>query len=284
MGVRDYLIKPFKEEQIIERVSRIVPLEAVSNFSKAKKRFDDPIKILVVDDKVAILDQIRAGLSDTNWRVEGISEAHIALVNVETEMPDIIFISATLPENTAMWLIQKLRAGIKTQAMPVFALMVKTASVDQSRVQQMGFTGIVTKPIDYLDMKTKVSRALKLDAAYRYFAMRNNILWVLFPETMTSFDFNEITTYLGKQVSDAVDSGLDKVLIDVRQLKRVEMNIVELCFSVVKTAHDLSMRVDFLGNPYVQALLNQFQETKAWHFFSSEEEALQYYNTKPSAE
>jgi two-component system cell cycle response regulator len=284
MGVRDYLIKPFKEEQIIERVSRIVPLEAVSTFTKAKKRFDDPIKLLVVDDKSAIIDQIRSGLSDTHWRVEGISEAHIALVNVESELPDIVFISTTLPDNTAVWLAQKLRASIKTQAMPVFALMVKTAQMDQARVQQMGFTGIVTKPIDYLEMKTKVARALKLDASYRYFAQRENLFWIIFPDTMTSFDFNEITTHLAKQVSDAVDAGLDKVIIDVRQLKRVEMNIVELCLNAVKTAQDLSMRVDFLGNPYVQALLNQFQETKTWHFFGSEEEALQFHANKPLAE
>jgi two-component system, cell cycle response regulator len=27
MGVRDYLVKPFKEDQLIEKVSRIVPLQ-----------------------------------------------------------------------------------------------------------------------------------------------------------------------------------------------------------------------------------------------------------------
>lgn len=279
MGVRDYLIKPFKEEQIIERVSRIVPLEAVTAAGKAKKRYDDSIKIVVVDDKSAILDQIRTGLSDTNWRIEGVAEAHTALLSIETEIPDIVFVSATLPDNTAMWLVQKLRSGIKTQALPIFALMVKTALMDQSRAQQLGFQGVVTKPIDYLDMKTKVSRALKLDASYRYFIQRDNLLWVIFPEAMTSFDFNEISTNLGKKVSEAVDAGLDKVVIDIRQLKRVEMAIVELCFSVVKTAQDLSMRVDFLGNPYVQSLLNQFHETKAWHFFDSEQDAVQHLNS-----
>jgi two-component system cell cycle response regulator len=282
MGVRDYLIKPFKEEQIIERVSRIVPLEAVTAAGKAKKRFDDPLKVVVVDDKSAILDQIRAGLGDTNWRVEGVAEAHTALLSIETDIPDAIFVSTSLPDNTAMWLVQKLRSGIKTQALPVFALMVKTALMDQSRSQQLGFTNVVTKPIDYLDMKTKVARALKLDASYRYSNQRDGILWIMFPEAMTSFDFNEISTSLSKKVSEAVDAGLDKVVIDIRELKRVEMSIVELCFSVVKTAQDLSMRVDFLGNPYVQGLLNQFHETKAWHFFESEENAIQYFNKEKS--
>jgi two-component system cell cycle response regulator len=280
MGVRDYLIKPFKEEQIIERVSRIVPLEAATTAGKPKKLFDDALKLLIVDDKTAIIDQIRTGLADTPWKLEGVSEAHNAIVIIEKELPDAVFVSTTLPDNTAMWLTQKLRSNARTQGLPIFALMVKTALMDQTRAQQLGFTNVVTKPIDYLDMKTKVARALKLDASYRYFNQRDNVLWVKFPEAMSSFDFNEITTNLGKKVSDAVDSGLDKVVIDIRELKRVEMAIVELCFSVVKTAQDLSMRVDFLGNPYVQGLLNQYHETKAWHFFETEEAAIQYFTAQ----
>ncbi len=284
MGVRDYLIKPFKEEQIIERVSRIVPLESVSTAGKARKRFDDPIRLLLVDDKTAIWDQVHAGLADTNWKVEGLAEAHTGLLNIETGMPDIVLISTTLPDNTGLWLVQKLRAGIKTQHLPIFALMVKTGLMDQTRAQQLGFTGLVTKPIDYTDLKTKVARALKLDASYRYFVQRDGILWVGFPENVTPFDFNEISNSLEKKTSEAVDSGVDKVVIDIRQLRKVDMGVIELCFSVVKKSQDLSMRVDFLGNELVQSLVNQFQETKEWHFFNSEEEVLQFFSSKPSTD
>lgn len=282
MGVRDYLIKPFKEEQIIERVSRIVPLETVTPAGKAKKRFDDPIKFLVVDDKAAILEQIRAGLGDTNWQVEGVAESSIALLNIENNKPDVVLLSTTLPENTALWLVQKVRSNIKTQSLPVFAMMVKTAMQDQERTQQLGYSGVVTKPIDYTELKTKVARFLKLDASYRYYNQRENILWIKFPDPMTSFDSNEIATNLGSKISEAVDAGLDKVVIDIRQAKRVEMSLVEMCFSIVKTAQDLSMHVDFLGNSYVQGLVNQYHETKAWHFFDTEEAAIQYYNPNKS--
>ena len=131
-------------------------------------------------------------------------------------------------------------------------------------------------------MKTKVARFLKLDASYRYYNQRDNMLWIKFPDPMTSFDSNEITTNLGSKISDAVDAGLDKVVIDIRQAKRVEMSLVEMCFSIVKTAQDLSMHVDFLGNSYVQGLVNQYHETKAWHFFDTEEAAIQFYNPNKS--
>ena len=272
MGVRDYLIKPFKEEQIIERVSRIVPLEAAVSAGKSKKRFDDPISILLVDDKAAILEQIRAGLSDTPWKIEGASEAHTGLIAIEGSSPDVILISTSLPESTGFWLLEKLRTGVKTQRMPIFAVTVKNALAEQARAQQVGFTGIITKPIDYADLKTKVARILKLDSSYRYFAQRDGFLWLQIPELVSAFDHNEIATNLSKKTSDAVDSGLGKMIIDLRQLKRIDVALIELCISVVKIARDLSMRVDFLGNPAVQVGLNGFHETKGWVLYGSIDE------------
>lgn len=60
LGVRDYLIKPFKGELLIERVGRVVELKDKNAAVAKNKRFDDPIHILVVDDKPAIVEQIRA--------------------------------------------------------------------------------------------------------------------------------------------------------------------------------------------------------------------------------
>lgn len=281
MGVRDYLIKPFKEEQIIERVSRIVPLEAVSVGDKVRKRFDDPIKMLLVDDKTAILDQIKAGLADTTWQIEGAIDAHSGLLSVESRMPDVVLISTSLPDNTGFWLVQKLRAGIKTQRLPVFALMVKTAGVDQTRAQQLGFTAVVTKPIDYVDLKTRVARSLKLDASYRYYKQRDGIMYLALPEAVTPFDFNEITNNLERKTSEAVDAGLDKMIIDIRRLQKVDMAIIEMCLNVVKNASDLSMRVDFLGTAELEDACSQFQETKSWHFFVTEEEVAKAFNKTP---
>src|SRR5580698_11419907 len=69
LGVRDYLIKPFKGELLIERVGRVVPLNTRTEKTQTQKRFDDAIKILVVDDKPAIAAQIRGSLAETPWQV-----------------------------------------------------------------------------------------------------------------------------------------------------------------------------------------------------------------------
>ena len=69
LGVRDYLIKPFKGELLIERVGRVVSLKSKTDAVEKLRRFDDPISILVVDDKPAIAGQIRTALADTPWKI-----------------------------------------------------------------------------------------------------------------------------------------------------------------------------------------------------------------------
>jgi len=58
MGVKDYMVKPFKGEQLIERVEKILELEPKkeieTNEDKSKKYFslDDGIQILVLPAKI----------------------------------------------------------------------------------------------------------------------------------------------------------------------------------------------------------------------------------------
>src|SRR5881396_3380720 len=75
LGVRDYLIKPFKEELVIERVCRILDLKPKGLGPLKAKRFDDPLHLLVVDDKPAIADQIRNGLKEISWTVTAHAQA-----------------------------------------------------------------------------------------------------------------------------------------------------------------------------------------------------------------
>ncbi len=275
MGVRDYLIKPFKEDQIVERVRRVVPLESAAGVCKAKKRYDDPLAVLLVDDKTAIWDQVHQGLGETSWQIQGVADAQAALHRIEAKCPDVILISTSLPESAGFALLQKLRANQRTQSVPVFALMVKTATMEQARAQTLGFTGIITKPIAYGELKTRIARALNLDSSYRYFAQRDSMLWLTVPEIISSYDANEISSSLAKKTTEAVDAGLDKLVMDLRQLKKADIAAIELAIAVVKSAQDLSMRLGFLAGGEVQESLRNFQETKGWLFATSAEELPQ---------
>lgn len=273
-GVRDYLVKPFKEDVIIERVGRIVDLKPKGESADKTKRYDDPLGILLVDDKPAIIEQIVAGLKDTPWKVDGVGSTGLAIDRCGRGIPDAVLISLSLQENGAFTLFQMLRAGAKTKSVPVFGLCVKTAAEDQARAQQVGFTGIITKPIDFEDVKIKITRALGLDTSYKYFALKDGVLVLNLPPTFTPSVANDILLHLRNQVTSAVDSGLDKMVIDMSAVKTADITLIKLGLSSLQLCTELAIKSAMIGSDAVTKECKNYEETKDWRFVTSHAEAL----------
>src|SRR3954471_3542945 len=72
IGVRDYLVKPFMEEVLIEKCSRVVDLQPATEAPAKAKSIFDAADILLVEDKPAITQQIQDGLKHTPWKVHGV--------------------------------------------------------------------------------------------------------------------------------------------------------------------------------------------------------------------
>jgi len=73
IGVRDYIVKPFKEEMLIEKCGRILDLKPLNEGPQKAKSIFDPATILVVEDKPAIIQQIQEGLKHTPWKIHGVN-------------------------------------------------------------------------------------------------------------------------------------------------------------------------------------------------------------------
>lgn len=274
LGVRDYLIKPFKEELIVERVGRIIELKSSTEAAPRVKRFDDPLNILIVDDKPAIVDQIRAGLAGTPWKVSAVSQAGQAVDFCSQSLPDIIMVSLSLGENAGFMLFQVFRASAKTKSIPVLALSVKTASDEQLRAQQVGFNGIVTKPIDFEDLKARISRALALDTSYRYFQRNNSALILTLPAGFNQAAANEITLHLRPKLCEAVDAGLSRLIIDMSQPKTADVALIKLGLGAIQLCTELDIRYTMVGSEAVSHECKIYEETKNWQFVATLEEAM----------
>ena len=274
LGVRDYLIKPFNEETIVERVRRVVPLDLKSDAVTKPKRFDDVIGILIVDDKPAIVDQIRAGLADTSWKITGAGQTGQALDLATQPGVDIVLVSLSLPNNGATLLFQNLRGNARMKALPVFALSVKTATEEQARAQESGFTGIITKPVDLEELKAKVCRTLGLDTSYKYFQQRDGTLVLTLPREITQSIASVIAPHLRIQLSNAVDAGIDKMIIDLSQLQKADIAAVKLVLAAIQSGGELFMKHALIGSAAINAECRNYEESQSWSFARTFEEAL----------
>jgi len=273
LGVRDYLIKPFKGELLVERVSRVVDLQAKTQDAARGKRFDDPISILVVDDKPAISAQIKAALADTPWKVTSAGQPREALDSCTENGVDVVLASLSLPNDGANMLFQNLRGLARTASIPVMGMCVRTATAEQERAQQAGFAAIVTKPIDPVELKTKVGRALNLETFYKYFHQHDGALVVSLPKEYNPEIKAAITSDLNNQLTATVDAGGDKLIVDLSAVEEPTLRMIELVLSVIQAAGDLSLKHIMVGSDSLRAKCRNYEESQDWKFAGTVEAA-----------
>jgi two-component system cell cycle response regulator len=266
LGVKDYLIKPFKGEVLVERVRRLVALRAKSDAPARAKRFDDPIRVLVVDDKPAIVAQIRTALSETSWQVANAEQPGPALELCRQKAADIVVASLALPGDGAHVLFQSLRDHASTAAIPVLGMSVRTAAEEQARAQQTGFAGIIAKPIEAEELKTKVSRALKLETAYKYFKQHDGALVLIMPKELSPDVFHEISNRLERELNATVDAGGDRLIVDLGEVQNAGLQVIELALSAIRAGGELSLKHAIIAPEAVKTQCLSYQETQFWCF------------------
>src|SRR4051812_48834487 len=269
IGVRDYLVKPFKEDVLIEKAGRIIDLKPLSEAPAKAKSIFDPADILVVEDKPAIIQQIQEGLKHTPWKIHGVAAQGEAIDFCTRTPPDLIIVSLSLPEESAFTLFRLVRTNVKTKYTPVFALVVKTETTQQQQAQTVGFSAIVTKPIDLAELEAKMAKAMNLDTSQRYYALDGDALIMRLPENCAPAVLAEAANYLKPKFAEAVDAGHNKVVIDIHLLRSLHMGVIKLLFQAMQTCRELGMHFVLVGNAQIISECKGFEDTRGWDFYDS---------------
>lgn len=113
-------------------------------------------KILLVDDSRTVLLMEQLILSRPAWELITVSDGAAAVEAAQAQRPDLILMDVVMPRMDGFEACRRLREIEATQAIPV--IMVTTRA--EARSVESGFTNgcsdYVTKPIDSLELLTKV--------------------------------------------------------------------------------------------------------------------------------
>jgi two-component system cell cycle response regulator len=273
LGVHGYLVKPFTAKGVLKGINDVVELKTRKEIARTR-RVEDPLQVLLVDDKSAILGRVKVGLADTPWVLQGASDPNQAADVCKQNKQDIILISLPLAGDSAGALLERLRADPDTKNIPVLALSVQTAIGEQSRAQIPGVSGIVAKPIDPADLQLKIKRALDLDTSHRYFQCRENVLVLSLPEPFSEAVAGDISSRLRHKLREAVDGGLNRFIIDMSRLAKADLTLLKLLIEISYLIKDLGMRYCLMCSEEVGHQCRGFQETEDWDFTTSMEEAM----------
>ncbi len=265
LGIRDYIVKPFQEGVLVGKVNRVVELRPAEE-KRVMKKITDAVNIVVVDDKPAIVQQFRDRLAHLPWEIHGASSTGETIDACNRVNPDLIVISLSLPDEAGLSLFRILRAESKTKFLPIFGMAVKTDKESHEAAQKLGFTNIITKPIDFPEFEMRVSKAINLDTSERYFVFAEDYLTVLFPEVPSPAILAELQEYLREKIAEAVDRGFYKVVIDATLLKNVSVDAIKMMISVQEICNELTLNLLLVGSKKVAEECAAFEETQSWTF------------------
>lgn len=110
LGAADYLVKPIHEEDLIERVTRLLR---------------PPGRILVIDDDPDARQIIRMTLSNQQYQVIEAATGAEGLAAARKETPDVVVLDLMMPEMDGFTVLEHLRAEPAFATLPVIIMTAK---------------------------------------------------------------------------------------------------------------------------------------------------------------
>ena len=119
-------------------------------------------KILVVDDTDTNIKLLRALLKGAGYEVVTATCGQEGLTAATTENPDLILLDIMMPDLTGYEVCQRLRAAPETRQTPIVFLTALHEMEDHVKGMDVGGDDVLTKPINKLELLTRVKSLLRL--------------------------------------------------------------------------------------------------------------------------
>jgi len=123
---------------------------------------DKPPVVLVVDDNQQNLELIQAYLEDIECETVAARDGLEALEMVTRRKPDLILLDVMMPKMSGFEVCRRLKSNPDTSSIPVIMVTALNEFGDVERGIDSGTDDFVSKPVNRLELLTRVRTMLKL--------------------------------------------------------------------------------------------------------------------------
>lgn len=225
---------------------------------KDGKSSDQTIRLLVVEEKEAIYSQIKESFSKTGWVIEWLSSEDEAVKLCDNEYFSAIIVSCSLPDEGAIDLKRKLKTNPMSARTPVVGLLTKGDERAKKEAMEVGFSSFIAKPIEKNKALSTLYEVLNLDFSDQYFNLLEGALYFRVPATLNEELLRQIQRSFKSRISDAINDGIEKMVVDVSQLSEVWAESIQL-------VTDLAEHLEQIENPFKTAFVAEGDDSESWN-------------------
>jgi CheY-like chemotaxis protein len=117
-------------------------------------------RILIVEDNALVREMYRSALKSTGAQLLETQRGELVADIVRHERPDLVILDLMLPDISGKDVAKRLKASPDTSSVPLLAVSNTVTAGDEASLKAIGFSGLVTKPIDIRSFAQTVARFL----------------------------------------------------------------------------------------------------------------------------
>jgi two-component system cell cycle response regulator len=278
MGISDYILKPFKPEELHAKIMKALklepaptaaaptpgaPAEAAATTPDGARPFCD---LLVIDDMENVQKRLRQ-LVPEHLTLAAALNGQSALAMARERVFRVVLIDSDMPDVNTQTLARSIRLLQPNAAFGLLAL--RTTNNIRSEAQQMGFDTVVFKPftaegvdefvLRYFDNRDLVS---KEDNVLRVEPFKGK------EERLPGY-FSRVTALATKTVEDIAAACFAEVVFDATKLPVTPNKTAQLVAEVEQQAKRMGVELRLVGSPELTTALTQYAETKDVPVFPS---------------
>jgi two-component system alkaline phosphatase synthesis response regulator PhoP len=118
--------------------------------------------VLVVDDNQQNLELLQVYLEDVDCRTIPARDGHEALEIVAKDVPDLILLDVMMPKMSGFEVCKRLKNDPRTSDIPIIMVTALNEFGDIERGIDSGTDDFLSKPVNKLELLTRVKTLLKL--------------------------------------------------------------------------------------------------------------------------
>jgi CheY-like chemotaxis protein len=118
-------------------------------------------RLLMIDDEEAIQTVVKFGVNmAAGWEVLAANGGKLGIDIAQRELPDAILLDVMMPEMDGIDTFKALQANPLTANIPVIFLTAKAQTVERRQFNDLGVSGVITKPFNSLDLPEQIAKIL----------------------------------------------------------------------------------------------------------------------------